>query len=341
LIEKIIKENDRIILGDFTSYSLEVIQNNLADLNCKILGGWNFQNQKNNNIVVDDYLFFDSITDIKEKLINEKPNTAVIFMKSEILDNIGELIKLEIAEKVIEEITNLKMVETIEKLIFISFNIDVLTVRRLYKELFGTKITPYFITGFQAAYLGANPDVITWNQLEIDSDLDRELQDEHICNGKFLDVGTGSGRQAIYLYKRGFDVTGIDIVPYAFSGAKINEPGIRFLEDDILHTKLTDTYDYIFDRGCFHSIKPSERILYFEQINKLLKMNGLLFMKCRSTDISREPTGYHNAMPYCLSEDMYIPEEHFRVKKVRAADYLSSTNSSLFNALFFVIEKYR
>ena len=335
------KEKDRIILGNFNSYSLDVIQNKAVKLNCKILGGWNFENQKNDTIKLEDFLLLDSTADITEKLVNEKPNTAVVFMKSEILDGIGESIKPEIAEKVIEEITNLKMVETIEKIIFISFNIDVLTVRRLYKELFGTKITPYFITGFHAAYLGADPDVIAWNQLEIDPDLDKELRDEHICNGKFLDVGTGSGRQAICLYKRGFDVTGIDIVPYAFSNAKINEPGIRFLEDDILHTKLTDIYDYIFDRGCFHSIKPSERILYFEQIYKLLKKGGLLFMKCRSTDISRESTGYHNEMPYCLSEDMYIPEEYFRIKKVRTADYLSSTNASLFNALFFVIEKYR
>ncbi len=339
MIEEIVKENDAIILGNFNDYSHDFIQKKIAHLNCKIIGGWNFQTQDKNNIRTDDLLLSESVNDMKNKLTNEKPDTALMFIKSEILDDIRDLKKLETTEQVIKDISDLENIKTIKKIVFISFTIDVLTVKMIYKALHESTITPYFITGFHAAYLGANPEVIMWNQLEIDPDLDEELKNENINTGKFLDVGTGSGGQAIWLHKKGFDVTGIDLVPYAFSKAQLTEPDIQFMEDDILHTKLVDTFDYIFDRGCYHSIEPSERMNYFEQINKLLKKNGLLFMKCRSTDISTDPAGYHNAMPYCISDDMYIPEKYFRVKKVKPAEYLSSTNESLFNALFFVIEK--
>lgn len=338
MIEQIIKENDVIILGNFNNYSHEIIQKKIANMNCNIVGGWNFEDE-DDDVKASDFVISESLANLINKFTEVKPNTAILFIKSEILDAISDSMIKQVTDAILRDIKELYRIGTIEKVVFISFNIDILTVRSIYKELHDTKMKPYFITGFHAAYLGANPEVIRWNQLEIDPDLDEELRSENITSGKFLDVGTGSGRQAICLHRRGFNVTGIDLVPYAFSTAQINEPGIRFLEDNILHTKLEDTYDYIFDRGCYHSIDPSERILYFEQINKLLNKNGLLFMKCRSTDISTDPEGYHNAMPYCISKDMYIPEEYFRVKKVRPAEYLSSSNESLFNALFFVIEK--
>ncbi|GMQ56221.1 hypothetical protein AN1V17_06140 [Vallitalea sediminicola] len=339
MIEQIVKENDVIILGNFNDYSHKIIQKKISDLNCKIIGGWNYKTQDKNNIRTDDFLLAESVNDMKSILTYEKPDTALMFIESDILDDISDMKKLEATEQIIKDICHLEKIETIRKIVFISFNIDILTVKRIYKTLHQSTITPYFITSFHAAYLGANPEVIMWNQLEIDPDLDEELRNEHINTGKFLDVGTGSGRQAIWLHRKGFDVTGIDIVPYAFSKVQLTEPKIHFMEDNILHTKLEDTYDYIFDRGCYHSIDPSERMNYFEQIYKLLKKNGLLFMKCRSNDISTDPSGYHNAMPHCISDDMYIPEKYFRIKKVKPAEYLSSTNESLFNALFFVIEK--
>lgn len=339
MIEQILKENDVIILGNFNDYSYEMIQKKITDLDCKIIGGWNYEKQENSNINTNDILLAESIGDMKKKLTDEKPNAALIFMKSEILEDISDSAKLETTEQIIKDISELEKLETIEKLVFISFTIDVLTVRRICKTLRQTGITPYFVTGFLAAYLEANPELILWNHLEIDSDLDEELRNEHITSGKFLDVGTGSGRQAIWLYKKGFDVTGIDLVPYAYSQAELNEPGIRFMEDNILQTKLTETFDYIFDRGCYHSIDPSERMLYFEQIHKLLNKKGLLFMKCRSADPSENPLGYDKAMPYCISKDLDIPKNCFRVKKVKPTEYLSTTNEPIFNALFFVIEK--
>ncbi|PJE57921.1 MAG: class I SAM-dependent methyltransferase, partial [Candidatus Portnoybacteria bacterium CG10_big_fil_rev_8_21_14_0_10_36_7] len=58
---------------------------------------------------------------------------------------------------------------------------------------------------------------------------------------------------------------------------------VSFVVDDILHTKLHKTFDYIFDRGCFHVLEPEERNPYIQNVKKLLSDKGILFLKCFST----------------------------------------------------------
>jgi methylase of polypeptide subunit release factors len=48
-----------------------------------------------------------------------------------------------------------------------------------------------------------------WYNEKLDSDLEEELHRRKITNGKFLDLGTGPGTQAIWLAKKGFKVIGI------------------------------------------------------------------------------------------------------------------------------------
>ena len=130
---------------------------------------------------------------------------------------------------------------------------------------------------------------------ELDKDLEEYLDERRITHGNFLDVGTGNGSQSIMLAKRGFNVTATDIVDYAF--LKISElscyKNLVFIKDDILNTKLVNQYDYILDRGCFTNIKPSNSNKYINAIFNLLKTEGLLLLKCYT---SNQDMDY----PYCL-----------------------------------------
>ncbi len=73
-----------------------------------------------------------------------------------------------------------------------------------------------------------------------------------ITKGRFLDLGTGPATQATELYKLGFQVTATDISEHAITRAKRMSKGIEFIVDDIIESKLKDnSFDYIFDRGCF------------------------------------------------------------------------------------------
>jgi SAM-dependent methyltransferase len=124
--------------------------------------------------------------------------------------------------------------------------------------------------------------------MNLDPDLELELEKLKIKKGSFLDLGTGPGTQAIKLFERGFDVTAPDLSPTSIHkasvryGDKMNYK-IKFIVDDIINSHLSSNkFDFIFDRGCFHVIPPEKRSKYTEEVNRILKEGGLLFLKCFS-----------------------------------------------------------
>jgi SAM-dependent methyltransferase len=144
-----------------------------------------------------------------------------------------------------------------------------------------------------------------WYNENFDSDLEKELDERKIINdGKFLDLGTGPATQAIWLARRGFNVIGSDLSQAAINRARkiyANEENVNFIVDDILNSKFNaNEFDYIFDRGCFHVLSPADRQNYIRKIKRILKVNGILFLKCFS---DKEP---RQEGPYKFSQNVYL-----------------------------------
>ena len=119
-----------------------------------------------------------------------------------------------------------------------------------------------------------------WYNENLDSDLEEELDHREITNGKFLDLGTGPATQAMWLAKRGFNVTGSDLSEAAIKRARTvyanEKENVNFVVDDIINSNLKDNeFDYIFDRGCFHVLLPTDRQRYITKIKQILKDNGI------------------------------------------------------------------
>ena len=130
-----------------------------------------------------------------------------------------------------------------------------------------------------------NNDVNTmpWFLEKLDHDVSNEIDSKTLKGGRFLDLGTGPGTQAKQLSSLGFNVTGSDLSQSAIEKAKklCSEP--EFVVDDILNSKFSDNeFDYIFDRGVFHIFDKNQLDSYLSQIKRILKKNGLLFLKCMS-----------------------------------------------------------
>ena len=141
---------------------------------------------------------------------------------------------------------------------------------------------------------------LPWYNKNLDDDLEEYLHTMNITKGRFLDLGTGPATQAIELSKLGFQVTATDISENAITRAKRMSKDIEFVVDDILDSKLKeDSFDYIFDRGCFHVLEPSYRQRYVNQVSRLLREGGLLFLKTFST---KEPSAAGGG-PYRFSID--------------------------------------
>lgn len=113
-----------------------------------------------------------------------------------------------------------------------------------------------------------------WYNERLDADLENQLNLRDITEGRFLDLGTGPETQASQLAKMGFEVTGTDLSENAILKARELDNSIKFIVDDILHSKLKSTFDYILDRGCFHVLSPDKRSEYAKKIHKILDDSG-------------------------------------------------------------------
>jgi SAM-dependent methyltransferase len=94
----------------------------------------------------------------------------------------------------------------------------------------------------------------------------RELAERYATPGRALDVGCGTGRDAVYLAGRGWSVTGVDAIPRALDGARrrASESGaqVNWVLGDVSELGtlgIGDGYGLVLDRGCFHGLADEER----------------------------------------------------------------------------------
>jgi SAM-dependent methyltransferase len=93
-----------------------------------------------------------------------------------------------------------------------------------------------------------------------------EVVNERSSAGRALDLGCGTGRDAVYLAEHGWTVTGIDGVKQAIEAAKERSEGagvdVNWILGDVTQLQtlgLADGFDFVLDRGCFHGLSDSER----------------------------------------------------------------------------------
>lgn len=107
---------------------------------------------------------------------------------------------------------------------------------------------------------------------------------------KTLEIGAGTGTNALWLAERGFDVLGIDVAPIAVerATAKLNGRALRcrFATSDFLAADSPDgPFDFVFDRGCFHIFdEPEERARFAVQVAAMLTPSGLWLSMIGSTE---------------------------------------------------------
>jgi ubiquinone/menaquinone biosynthesis C-methylase UbiE len=105
----------------------------------------------------------------------------------------------------------------------------------------------------------------------------------HTDPGNALDLGCGTGTNAIALASHGWIVTGVDFIPKAIETArrKANEAGldIRFLVADVSRLDLPDnSYDYALDIGCFFTLEQPDRVRYTETLARIVKPGGCFML---------------------------------------------------------------
>ncbi len=108
--------------------------------------------------------------------------------------------------------------------------------------------------------------------------------------GPTLEIGSGTGTNAIWMAERGFEVIGVDVAPLAVERARGKLEGralrCRFAALDFLGAPAPGgPFQFVFDRGCFHAFdEPEERRRFAAQVAAVLAPEGLWLSVIGSTE---------------------------------------------------------
>jgi len=108
-----------------------------------------------------------------------------------------------------------------------------------------------------------------------------------IAPGRVLEVGCGTGTNAIYLAQHGFEVVGVDIAPLAIENARARAQGrCRFETVDFLNEAPPGgPFEFVFDRGCFHVFdEHHERARFAQNVAAGLVDGGVWLSLIGSTE---------------------------------------------------------
>jgi SAM-dependent methyltransferase len=103
--------------------------------------------------------------------------------------------------------------------------------------------------------------------------------------GRALDVGCGTGTQAVYLASAGWQVTAVDAVPRPLARARARGEAAGVSIDWILadvarldRLGLTPGFTLVFDRGCFHGLDDGQRAACAAALTDLAAPGATLLM---------------------------------------------------------------
>jgi 2-polyprenyl-3-methyl-5-hydroxy-6-metoxy-1,4-benzoquinol methylase len=108
------------------------------------------------------------------------------------------------------------------------------------------------------------------------------LQKGLITKGKALDICCGAGTNSIYLAKKGFQVTGIDIssiaLQYALEKTREENLLIDLIKSSFVNLSFRgEIFDFIFDMGCFHHVAIDDRPSFIRGVYQVMKKKRIIF----------------------------------------------------------------
>jgi cyclopropane fatty-acyl-phospholipid synthase-like methyltransferase len=103
--------------------------------------------------------------------------------------------------------------------------------------------------------------------------------------GRAIDLGCGEGSNAIYLSRKGFDVTGVDFSRTAIKRAIANAGSageeIAFIEDDLTNlSRVNGKYDLLVDFGALNDLNSTDRDAYMENVLPLTHPKSSFVLLC-------------------------------------------------------------
>jgi ubiquinone/menaquinone biosynthesis C-methylase UbiE len=113
------------------------------------------------------------------------------------------------------------------------------------------------------------------------------LAEQGLIAGDVIDVGCGTGENALYLASRGLEVVGVDAAPTAIARAqekaRLQGSAATFLVADALELQaLGRTFDVAIDCGLFHTFSDADRTRFEGSLHRTLRVGARYVLLCFS-----------------------------------------------------------
>ncbi len=103
--------------------------------------------------------------------------------------------------------------------------------------------------------------------------------------GRALDLGCGTGTDAIYLANQGWEVTGVDFVPEAIATAQTRAraagSAASFVAGDVTRLRqagISGPFDLLLDIGCYHAVPAGLRDAYAAEAAAVARPGADLYL---------------------------------------------------------------
>ena len=125
---------------------------------------------------------------------------------------------------------------------------------------------------------------IPWETGEASPDLATLIHEKILKKGtKVLDAGCGLGTQTCFMALNGAVATGIDISETAVKKAReqmLKENyTAHFVVGDVCKMPMPNaSFEFVYDRGCYHHLSPIERMDYVKEVHRVLVPGGIFHL---------------------------------------------------------------
>lgn len=150
---------------------------------------------------------------------------------------------------------------------------------------------PDMTTHWDNRYATANTP---WDSGLTSKELRRVLDELQLSSGRALELGCGSGTNAVYLAQRGFDVTAVDFAPLAIERAQklaaAHGVTVTWQCHDVCNfTAPNAPYDFLFDRGCYHCARRVDLAGYLQTLEHATAVGSRYLVLTGNANEKREP----------------------------------------------------
>jgi SAM-dependent methyltransferase len=178
---------------------------------------------------------------------------------------------------------------------------------------------PEQVERWDARYRGdARP---SWDTGRPSTELKRMVEQGILQPSRIVELGCGTGVNAVYLASQGFDVTAIDLSPTALDAARkrAEEAGVtvNWIQADVLNPPALGSFDLIFDRGCYHGVRRIDAVGYVRTVTSFIRPGGNVLIIAGNANQPEPHSGPPRVTETELVSDFTEAFDFVRLREIR------------------------